>query len=152
LDKTRHKFTSFIRSAVVEIDQRSAPTYPEGNTIEWVPQPNQPPMDGFEVLRRGDVNVDCRILLHVAHQPERFKVLPPLNDLIGVQEGTRSDVMSALWKLIKVAGAQDKEDATVIRPVGGLEKVGEVSMAFADRRSCPKVYSFINFPSWRPAS
>lgn len=109
-------------------------------------------MDGFEVLRRGDVNVDCRILLHVAHQPERFKVLPPLNDLIGVQEGTRSDVMSALWKLIKVAGAQDKEDATVIRPVGGLEKVGEVSMAFADRRSCPKVYSFINFPSWRPAS
>jgi SWI/SNF-related matrix-associated actin-dependent regulator of chromatin subfamily D len=28
-----------------------------------------------------------------------------------------------VWKLIKVAGAQDKEDGTTIRPVGGMEKV-----------------------------
>jgi hypothetical protein len=31
--------------------------------------------------------------------------------------------MSAVWRLVKVAGAQDKEDVTVIRPVGGLGKV-----------------------------
>lgn len=31
--------------------------------------------------------------------------------------------MSAMWKLVKIAGAQDKEDASVIRPVGGIEQV-----------------------------
>lgn len=34
LDKVKRKFTSFIKSAVVEFDQREAPTYPEGNIVE----------------------------------------------------------------------------------------------------------------------
>lgn len=138
LDKTKRKFTSFLRSAVVEFDNRQAPTYPEGNIVEvcsegrfsvlaqmsqWQPQNLQAPLDGFEILRRGDVNVDCRIVLHVAHYPERFRVLAPLDGLIFMKEGTRSDVMSAVWKLVKVVGGQDKEDGTMIRPVGGLEKV-----------------------------
>jgi SWI/SNF-related matrix-associated actin-dependent regulator of chromatin subfamily D len=62
------------------------------------------------VLRRGDVNVNCRIILHVNHSPERFRVLPPLADMISVKEGTRAEVMAAVWKLVKVAGAQDKDD------------------------------------------
>lgn len=123
MDKTRPQFSTFIRSAVIELDNRTAPTYPEGNTVEWHPQPGQPDLDGFEVLRRGDVNVECRILLHIAHQPERFKILAPLSDLIDLQEGTRSEVISALWKYVKVVGAQDKDDVTVIKPIGGLEKV-----------------------------
>ena len=73
--------------------------------------------------RRGDKDVTSRIVLHIAHYPERFKVLSPLADLISLKEGTRSDVMNAFWKLVKVAGAQDKEDATIVHPVGGLEKV-----------------------------
>jgi hypothetical protein len=67
--------------------------------------------------------VNCRIVLHVAHYPERFRIMPPLSSLIAMKEGSRSDAMSAVWKLVKVAGAQDKEDGTIIRPVGGLEKV-----------------------------
>lgn len=122
---------------MVELDHRTAPTYSEGNIVEWHPQPNQPLLDGFEVMRRGDANVDCRVLLHVAHQPERFRVLPPLNDLLGVQEGTRSEVMSALWQWVKVVGAQDKEDPTIIRPTGGLEKAGR-PFDNADDRSPPR--------------
>ena len=49
--------------------------------------------------------------------------MQPLANLIALREGTRSDVMSAVWKFVKVAGAQDKEDGTILRPVGGLEKV-----------------------------
>jgi SWI/SNF-related matrix-associated actin-dependent regulator of chromatin subfamily D len=64
--------------------------------------------------------------MHIAHSPERFKVLPPLAALIAMKEGTRSDVLSAVWKLVKLAGAQDKEDGTVVRAVGGLEKVGKL--------------------------
>lgn len=88
---------------------------------QWHPSS---PLDGFEVLRRGDANVNCRIAMHIAHSPERFKVLSPLAELIVMKEGTRAEVMSAVWKLVKVSGSQDKEDGTLVRPVGGMEKVG----------------------------
>lgn len=91
--------------------------------IQWHPQSLTNHMDGFEILRRGDANVNCRLVLHINHYPERFRVLEPLASLVGIKEGTRSEVMAAVWKLVKFAGAQDKEDGTIIRPVGGLEKV-----------------------------
>ncbi len=86
----------------------------------------QPALDGFEILRRGDINVNCRIILHIQHYPERFKVLNPLGDLVAMKEGTRAEVMAGVWKLVKIAGAQDKEDSTIIRPIGGLEKVSSL--------------------------
>lgn len=85
-------------------------------------------MDGFEILRRGDKNVNCRLVLHINHYPERFRVLEPLAGLVGIKEGTRSEVMAAVWKLVKFSGAQDKEDGTIIRPSGGLEKVSPLSL------------------------
>ncbi|KAK4688672.1 SWI/SNF-related matrix-associated actin-dependent regulator of chromatin subfamily D, partial [Tremellales sp. Uapishka_1] len=123
LDKQKQKFSTFIKTAFVEFDHREPPTYPEGNMVEWHPQPLQPALDGFEVLRRGDVDVNCRIILHIAQQPDRFRVLPALAGLIAMKEGTRAEVMAAVWKLVKIVGAQDKEDGTVIRPVGGLERI-----------------------------
>ncbi|ORX37757.1 chromatin remodeling-related protein [Kockovaella imperatae] len=131
LDKTKRKFSSFIRSAVIEMDDRTAPTFPEGNVAEWRPRNLQPPLDGFEVSRKGDVNVNCRILLHIEHSPDRFSVLSPLSDLIATKEGTKSEIMGAIWKLIKMVGAQDKEDGTIVRPVGGFEKIiGKDGIAF----------------------
>nr|ODN80287.1 hypothetical protein L203_05875 [Cryptococcus depauperatus CBS 7841] len=134
LDKNKRKFTSFLKSAIVEFDNRDAPTFPEGNIVEWHAHANQgPPLDGFEILRRGDVNVPCRVVLHVAHYPERFKVLEPLADLVSIKEGTRSEIMSGLWKFVKTVGAQDKEDVTVVKAVGGLQKLfasGQDSIPF----------------------
>ncbi|OWT38076.1 hypothetical protein J008_04410 [Cryptococcus neoformans] len=124
LDKTKRKFTTFLKSAIIEFDNRDAPTFPEGNIVEWHATSHQgPPLDGFEILRRGDANIPCRISLHIAHYPERYKVLEPLAGLVGLRESTRSEVMSALWKLVKTTGAQDKEDGTVIKAVGGLQKL-----------------------------
>ena len=34
LDRSKRKFSSFLRSAVVEFDNREPPTYPEGNIVE----------------------------------------------------------------------------------------------------------------------
>lgn len=62
-------------------------------------------------------------MLHIAHSPERFKVISPLSELISMREGTRAEVMAAVWQLVKTSGAQDKEDPTIVRPVGGLEKI-----------------------------
>ena len=84
----------------MEFDNREPPTFPEGNIVEvgiqevnltklqWHPQTLQAPLDGFEVLRRGDINVNCRIVLHVAHYPERFRITQPLANLIAMKEGT----------------------------------------------------------------
>lgn len=61
--------------------------------------------------------------MHLNHSPERFKVLPPLSDLISIREGTRAEIIQAVWQLVKTSGAQDKDDVTLIRPIGGLEKL-----------------------------
>lgn len=108
---------------MVEFDRRESPTFSEGNVVEWHPRADQAPLDAFEILRRGDTNVKCRIVLHIAHSPERYKVLAPLSELISVREGSRAEIMAAVWQFVKAAGAQDKEDSTLVRPVGGLEKV-----------------------------
>ncbi|WVW86960.1 hypothetical protein I302_109016 [Kwoniella bestiolae CBS 10118] len=133
LDRTKRKFSTFLNRVVVEFDNREAPTFIEGNIVEWHTQNLAPPLDGFEILRKGDRNINARIIIHLSHSPERFKVLQPLSDLIQMKEGTRSEIINSLWKLVKVVGAQDKDDGTVIKPVGGLEKIfpqGQETIAF----------------------
>jgi len=90
---------------------------------QWHPQNLTNHLDGFEILRRGDKNVECRIVLHIDHFPQRFKVLEPLSSLVGMKEGTRAEVMASIWKLVKFTGSQDKDDGSILRPTGGLEKV-----------------------------
>ncbi len=80
-------------------------------------------LDGFEIRRRGDVPIHTRITLHLDQYPDRFKVLAPLCDVIGIKEESRAGAMSAMWKFIKSVGAQDRDDPTRLRLVGGLEKV-----------------------------
>ncbi|KAK6908486.1 hypothetical protein I203_102488 [Kwoniella mangroviensis CBS 8507] len=133
LDRNKRKFSTFLNRVVVEFDNREAPTFPEGNIVEWHTQNLAPPLDGFEILRRGDRNINARIIIHLSHSPDRFKVLQPLADLIQMKEGTRSEIINAVWKLVKVVGAQDKDDGTVIKPVGGLDKIfpqGQETIAF----------------------
>lgn len=126
IDKTaKRKFSQCIKHMVVEFGNRDLATYPEGNIVEWHPRttPSSAPLDGFEIKRRGDQPVDCRIIIHLDQYPEKFKVLPPLCDLIGIKEESRSAVLSAMWKFIKTVGAQDKDDVTKLLPVGGLQKI-----------------------------
>lgn len=133
---------------VVEFANRDMSTYPESNIVEvnltlskrqqeecsplhsfkWHPRTTPPaaPLDGFEIKRRGDQPLDCRIIIHLDQYPEKFKVLPPLCDMIGITEESRSVVLSAVWKYIKTVGAQDKDDVTKLLPVGGLQKVSIV--------------------------
>lgn len=81
--------------------------------------------------------------MHLDQYPDKFKVLPPLCDMIGIAEESRSVVLSAVWKFIKTVGAQDKDDVTKLLPVGGLQKVydlrqtseGQLAKIFALNRS-----------------
>jgi SWI/SNF-related matrix-associated actin-dependent regulator of chromatin subfamily D len=64
-------------------------------------------------------------MIHLDQYPDRFKVLPPLAGLISMVEGSRAEILSNVWKLIKTVGAQDRDDPTKIVAVGGLEKLME---------------------------
>ncbi|GHJ86730.1 hypothetical protein NliqN6_3132 [Naganishia liquefaciens] len=126
IDKTaKRKFSQCLKHMVVEFANRDMSTYPEGNIVEWHPRTTPPaaPLDGFEIKRRGDQPIDCRIIMHLDQYPDKFKVLPPLCDMIGIAEESRSVVLSAVWKFIKTVGAQDKDDVTKLLPVGGLQKI-----------------------------
>lgn len=59
--------------------------------------------------------VKARVILHLEHQPEHFKVAPPLADIIGVREDTRVGVVAAFWNYIKLNGLQDKVHPTTIK-------------------------------------
>lgn len=43
--------------------------------------------------------------------------------MIAMKEGTRAEAMSAVWKLVKLLGAQDKDDGSLLKRIGDLEKV-----------------------------
>ncbi|KAG8997414.1 hypothetical protein FRB90_012513, partial [Tulasnella sp. 427] len=108
------KFSSFLKSMIVEIEQD--PTlYNESNIVEWHRFPNQPPQDGFEIKRKGDMSVKTRIIMNLEHFPEHFKVLNPLADIINVKEETRVGIVAAFWNYIKMNGLQDKAHPTVIK-------------------------------------
>ncbi|KAG8936115.1 SWI/SNF complex component snf12 [Tulasnella sp. 419] len=122
---TTRKFSSFLKSMVVEFD-RDTSLYPEPNIVEWHRSPNQPPQDGFEIKRRGDISVKCRIILNLEHQPEHYRVDPLLGDIINVKEETRVGVIAALWNYIKSNGLQDKVDRRLIRFDAALANILQV--------------------------
>lgn len=110
---------------IVEFGNRDPQDYQESNVVEFHNRTSQaqPGQDGFEIKRRGDQPVEVRVILHLDQYPDRFKVLAPLSELIGMVEGSRAEILSNVWKLVKSVGAQDRDDATKLLAVGGLEKL-----------------------------
>ncbi|ORX48588.1 hypothetical protein DM01DRAFT_1338648 [Hesseltinella vesiculosa] len=107
------KFTSFFRSIVVELD-RDPNLYPEGNVIEWHKQADAAEHDGVEIKRTGDTNVNCRIILDLDYNPQKFKVSEALSQVIHTKLDTRPQIIMELWNYIKHHKLQDNEDKRVI--------------------------------------
>ncbi|KAJ8660164.1 hypothetical protein O0I10_004023 [Lichtheimia ornata] len=108
-----HRFTSFFRAIGVELD-RDPKLYPEGNVIEWHKQPNAPEHDGIEITRRGDANVNARIILDPEYIPQRFKISPALSETVDMAVGNKPDIVMALWTYIKQHKLQDADDKRLI--------------------------------------
>ncbi|ORE10749.1 Yip1-domain-containing protein [Rhizopus microsporus var. microsporus] len=105
------KFTSFFKSIIVELDPEK---YPEGNLIEWRKQPSSVESDGIEVKRKGDTNVNVRIILVPDYTPQKFKLTPALSELTGLKLATKSHIVSELWNYIKLHNCQDAKDKRII--------------------------------------
>jgi len=112
---TPRKFSTFVKRMIVELD-RDTTLYPDGNIVEWPrAQPAIPPLDGFTIRRTGDQPTKIRVVMHLEHFPEQYKVQPELANILGIKEESRIGVIQALWNYIKVQGLQDKVDRRVIR-------------------------------------
>ncbi|KAI9312572.1 SWI/SNF and RSC complex subunit Ssr3 [Dichotomocladium elegans] len=110
----QQKFTSFLRSIHVELD-RDPKLYPEGNVIEWHRQPNNAEQhDGVEITRRGDANINARISIEPDYNPQPFKLSNILAELVDMKQGTKPQIVMAIWSYIKANKLQDAEDKRVI--------------------------------------
>ncbi|KAG2234565.1 hypothetical protein INT48_000468 [Thamnidium elegans] len=108
------KFTSFFKSIIVELD-RDPDMFPEGNIIEWHKQASSSDSDGIELKRKGDVNVNARIILVPDFNPQKYKVGPGLADLINLKLATKPHIIMEVWNYVKEHRLQDTEDKRVIK-------------------------------------
>ncbi|CAO3703849.1 unnamed protein product [Rhizopus stolonifer] len=109
------KMTSFFRSISVELD-RDPNSYPEGNMIEWQRQTNSTnEYDTIEIKRKGDMNINCRIVFHLEHNPQKYKLSPILSDLLDTQLDTKLQIVMGIWNYCKMQKLQDNEDKRIIR-------------------------------------
>ncbi|KAG1470813.1 hypothetical protein G6F56_002469 [Rhizopus delemar] len=107
--------TSFFRSISVELD-RDPNSYPEGNMIEWQRQTNSTnDYDTIEIKRKGDMNINCRIVFHLEHNPQKYKLSPILSDLLDTQLDTKLQIVMGIWNYCKMQKLQDNEDKRIIR-------------------------------------
>ncbi|RCI06164.1 SWI SNF, matrix associated, actin dependent regulator of chromatin, sub d, member 1, partial [Rhizopus stolonifer] len=113
-DQSAPKLTSFFRSVVIELE-RDLNMYPEGNLIEWQKQPNVPEFDVIQVKRKGDIDVKANIMLHLDHNPQKFKLSPALADLLDVKVETKPQIVMGIWNYCKCHKLQDVEDKRLIR-------------------------------------
>ncbi|KAJ3272401.1 snoRNP complex protein nop56 [Terramyces sp. JEL0728] len=116
------KFSSFFKSIVIEIE-RDTELFAQGNIIQWQNASSAPEMDGFEVKRRGDSDVNLKVMLHLDHQPERHRLSPPLAKLLDVHTDTLPNVIMAVWQYIKSHRLQDNEDRKIINCDFNLQAV-----------------------------
>ncbi|CAB4412110.1 unnamed protein product [Rhizophagus irregularis] len=133
------KFSTFFISIIVDLD-RDPEMYPDGNTIEWNKTNNTEGVDGFEIKRKGDANVKCKIFLNLDKQPPRYKLSEDLASLLGIKEETKTGVILALWQYIKHHNLQDNiEDKRFINNDARLE-----SLFNCPRMAFPQIPELIN--------
>ncbi|THH03849.1 hypothetical protein EW145_g5959 [Phellinidium pouzarii] len=114
-DKTSLKrFSDVIKHLVVDLE-RDPSLYPDGNTIEAIPQAGPLPVDGFTVRRTGDSPTKVRVMMYIEHYPDQFKVHPELGAILDIKEESRVGVITSLWNYIKINNLQDKVDRRLIR-------------------------------------
>lgn len=116
------KFSTFVKRLVVDWDQDPA-FYAQSNMAEWQRGPGVAEQDGFEVKRRGDADVNVRVLIQLQHTPDRYALAPELSHVLDVQEDTRANIITALWNYIKINSLQDKVDRKLIRADADLRPV-----------------------------
>ncbi|KAF8747632.1 TPR-like protein [Rhizoctonia solani] len=125
------KFSTFLKAMRVEIE-RDQSLYSEPNHTEWHNAPQEQPVNGFNITRRGDQPLTrIRIMLHLAPSDPslvRFKLSPQLAHLLDMTSATRPDAISAMWNYVRSRGLFDKVDRRKVRSDEGLRTIANADM------------------------
>ncbi|KAF1804832.1 hypothetical protein FB192DRAFT_1274326 [Mucor lusitanicus] len=108
------KFTSFFKTIIVELD-RDPEAFPEGNITEWHKQANAMDTDGVELKRKGDVDVNARIILVPDFNPQKYKLSPALAEIVSPPLAAKPHILNELWNYVKLHQLHDKQDKRVIQ-------------------------------------
>lgn len=127
--KSRVKFSSLFKKITIYLDQS---LYPDNPVILWESARSPALHDGFEVKRKGDKEFSAVIRLEMNYVPEKFKLSPALNEVLGIETESRARVIAAIWHYVKSRKLQNPNDPTFFMCDPPLQKVfGEEKMKFS---------------------
>ncbi|XP_051119331.1 SWI/SNF complex component SNF12 homolog [Andrographis paniculata] len=123
------KFSSFFKKITVYLDQN---LYPDKHVILWDSSRSPVLQDGFEVKRKGSKEFTAIIRLEMNFAPEKFKLSPALQELLGIEVETRPRIMAALWQYVKMKKLQIPGDTAFFTCDPPLKKLfGEEKLKFS---------------------
>lgn len=131
-ERPRQKLSHFFKSITVDFDRTNSVKEADLSPIIWTkPQipptaVSQPPSADFDEItfsRAAQENVNFTLTLVRDEQPERLKLSPELQDVIDMEEATRSEIISALWDYAQVKGLQEDHEKRLIRCDAKLRNV-----------------------------
>jgi len=95
--------TAYFKSIIIDFD-RPTEAYAEPNRVDWhkINDPGQKMFDYIQCTRKGDSDVNVRVLLTVDTSPERYKLTDEFANILRIKEDTRPGIVMALWQYIKV--------------------------------------------------
>ncbi|KAM3319270.1 SWI/SNF complex component SNF12 [Capsicum chacoense] len=123
------KFSSFFKKVTVYLDQS---LYPDNHVILWDSSRSPALHDGFEIKRKGDKELTAIIRMEMNYMPEKFKLSPALQEVLGIEVDTRARVLSALWYYIKTRKLQISLDTSSFTCDPPLRRIfGEEKLKFS---------------------
>ncbi|KAI3463621.1 hypothetical protein Pfo_031097 [Paulownia fortunei] len=123
------KFSSFFKKITIYLDQS---LYPNNHVILWEGSRSPVLHEGFEVKRKGDKEFTAIIRLEMNYVPEKFKLSPALQEVLGIEVETRPKIMAALWQYVKMKKLQIPGDTSFLMCDPPLRKVfGEEKLKFS---------------------
>ncbi|WOL12833.1 SWI/SNF complex componen [Canna indica] len=122
------KFSSFFKRVTIALDPS---LYPENPTIIWDQARSAVLHEGFEVKRKGDKEFTASIRLEMNHTPGKFRLSPPLMEVLGIEVDTRARIIAGIWQYVKAKKLQTPSDPSYFACDPPLRKVfGEDKMKF----------------------
>lgn len=122
--RSRQKLSHFFKSITIDFDKAHNGKDADLSPVTWAkPQilptsVSLPPSADFDELsfsRTAQENVNITLTLVRDEQPERFKVSQELQEVIDLEEATRSEIISALWDYVLVKGLQEDHEKRLVR-------------------------------------
>jgi SWI/SNF-related matrix-associated actin-dependent regulator of chromatin subfamily D len=106
-------------------------------SAEWQRSPSVEESDGFEIVRTAEYvtgPVQARVLLYLQHEPSEHRLAPELAGMIGLFQGTRHEVIRAIWEYVTVNKLQDMENPEMINCDKYMQQCfpGEAQLNFSE--------------------